>query len=1096
MKVTNIVEGYFRIKRMVFTLLLLLPASYFQAQTLQNNFVHFTQREGLPSNQANAIIQDQLGYIWIGTNNGLSRYDGYEFHNFSVVKDDSNFLQLPLVISLYEDSNTNIWIGAVGGISKYNREDGTFKLFTYGEYEREEKRTLMVTDICETLNGDILLGMADIYHSDIVRGLYIIKKDSTRVELVETNSDTTNAIRGITPIDNDRYFISGRNGFAEYNHKEKNISWYPIGDGKVVTTLLQDENEMVWLGILNTGIYYYNVKEKTYEIIPIPNNLETDDDFILISDMMFDQSKDILITTNRGLAQFNRKTKKITYAKFDITNPSALHSNYLSNVMKDKTGSIWIGSFDEGISKYNTVQNNFRSFYNNPNDQNSIEPGWVSSMFEYDNNELWFQSTRNRISKFDQKKEIFNNVNLPGEVFYFYRDQSKQIWLAIYGDLYKLNTENWSVENVNFTAKDYHTVIHVLLEDSKNTFWIGTHSGLFTYDRENNLSAKIDFEKLGIGNTQSNQIFNLVEDKNNNIWIGTNNGLFMYSTINREYTRVGASADSTKSLNSQDVNSLYVDTSENVWVGTWLGGLNKLDPKTGKIKSYTKNEGFNSHSVQGILGDEENGALWLSSFDGISRFDIQHEKFQEFGLDDGVQGNQFAQSSALKTSDGLFVFGGQNGVTMFKPENIKSDLTSPLIQITDLKIFNESIKAGENIILEQPIYKTKNIELNYDENDISFDFIAVHYANPKKNKYAYRLINYQDEWRFVGNQRTAIFPNLPPGEYEFQVKAANNNGVWNEVGKSIAVSIAAPPWGTWWAYSSYLLFILGFLYSIRKLELARQKKNSEIQESVLRAEAAELQAKAAEAQSQIIQAENERKTKELEEARQLQLSMLPKELPELPNLDIAVYMKTATEVGGDYYDFHVGIDGTLTVGVGDATGHGMRAGTMVTSTKNLFSCYAENDDIINTFHEMTRCIKNMHLENLSMCMTMLKIDSNHLRMSSAGMPPVYIYRDKTSSVEEYLFEGMPLGTMKKFPYEVRETSLSKGDTILLMSDGFPELVNEEKEMLGYKRAKHIFEEISTETPENIILKLKDTGSSWVKDKDPDDDVTFVVIKVK
>jgi serine phosphatase RsbU (regulator of sigma subunit) len=224
--------------------------------------------------------------------------------------------------------------------------------------------------------------------------------------------------------------------------------------------------------------------------------------------------------------------------------------------------------------------------------------------------------------------------------------------------------------------------------------------------------------------------------------------------------------------------------------------------------------------------------------------------------------------------------------------------------------------------------------------------------------------------------------------------------------------------------------------------------------------------------------------------------MLPKELPQLPHLDIAVYMKTATEVGGDYYDFHIGIDGVLTIVVGDATGHGLNAGTMVTSTKSLFNTLAPNPDIIETFHEMTRCLKLMRLEKLSMCMSMLKISGNRLTMSSAGMPPVYLYRSGTQSVEEHVMKGMPLGTFSEFPYSLKETTLENGDTILLMSDGFPELFNENKEMYGYKKARSFFEEIGDKEPEEIIRKFKDEGSNWVNERDPDDDVTFVVIKVK
>jgi serine phosphatase RsbU (regulator of sigma subunit) len=224
--------------------------------------------------------------------------------------------------------------------------------------------------------------------------------------------------------------------------------------------------------------------------------------------------------------------------------------------------------------------------------------------------------------------------------------------------------------------------------------------------------------------------------------------------------------------------------------------------------------------------------------------------------------------------------------------------------------------------------------------------------------------------------------------------------------------------------------------------------------------------------------------------------MLPKDLPNLPHLDIAVYMKTATEVGGDYYDFNIGLDGTLTVVLGDATGHGMKAGTMVTTTKSLFNVLAPNPNIVETFHEMTRCLKLMQMEKLSMCMTMLKIMGNKIQMSAAGMPPVFIYKAESQTMEEHVIKGMPLGTFNDFPYSLVESSIESGDTILLMSDGFPELFNENKEMYGYKRARNYFEEIAGESPEDIISKLKNAGSEWVKDADPDDDVTFVVIKVK
>ncbi|MCH7773797.1 MAG: SpoIIE family protein phosphatase, partial [Bacteroidetes bacterium] len=252
----------------------------------------------------------------------------------------------------------------------------------------------------------------------------------------------------------------------------------------------------------------------------------------------------------------------------------------------------------------------------------------------------------------------------------------------------------------------------------------------------------------------------------------------------------------------------------------------------------------------------------------------------------------------------------------------------------------------------------------------------------------------------------------------------------------------------------------------------------------------------AEAQNKIIQAENERKTKELEEARQLQIALLPKELPNLPNLDIAVYMQTATEVGGDYYDFHTWEDGALTAVIGDATGHGMKAGTMVTITKSLFDSLASRENILETFDIISKVIKGMKIRQLSMCLMMLKIKDDKLFLSSAAMSPVLIYQKKNQAVEEILVKGMPLGAMHNFPYAVRENHLDKGDTILLMSDGLPELMNDNNEMYGYDRTKTEFHNVGEKEPEEIVDHLKNSASQWVNGKEPDDDVTFVVIMVK
>jgi sigma-B regulation protein RsbU (phosphoserine phosphatase) len=244
-----------------------------------------------------------------------------------------------------------------------------------------------------------------------------------------------------------------------------------------------------------------------------------------------------------------------------------------------------------------------------------------------------------------------------------------------------------------------------------------------------------------------------------------------------------------------------------------------------------------------------------------------------------------------------------------------------------------------------------------------------------------------------------------------------------------------------------------------------------------------------------IEAQNERRARELDEARKLQLSMLPRTLPQFPGLEIATYMKPATEVGGDYYDFHVADDGTLTVAVGDATGHGLKAGTMVTAAKSLFEALAHTSDIPQIFNQSSRVLKRMNLRSLYMAMMMMKIKDNQLRVSVAGMPPLLIYRAATRCVEEIALRGMPLGSLKEFPYKQEELNLFAGDTLVLMSDGFPETFNEAGEMLDYERGKKLLAEVAHGTPQEIINHFVRTSDEWAGGQPQSDDVTFVVLKV-
>ncbi len=472
------------------------------------------------------------------------------------------------------------------------------------------------------------------------------------------------------------------------------------------------------------------------------------------------------------------------------------------------------------------------------------------------------------------------------------------------------------------------------------------------------------------------------------------------------------------------------------------------------LQFYTKKDGLPSAELSNPVLDYFRGTVCFSS--PLGSIKTEGEKFQLFPTDENIASGA-PSSSTIDGFGNMVLFFNGVGLYIYKSEQ----KTYPL------KITSISVN-------KQFYYYSYPQTLSNSENSFVFNYAALNYRDPRQTNYEHFLEGFDKEWSRPSVLPFKEYQNLPSGNYTFRVRGITSNGVkTNEEYYSFRIN--PPWWRTWWAYGLYIIGFVGILGGIRKYELERRKENEN---------------------KKFLQLENERKTKELDEARQLQLSMLPKQIPILPHLDIAVFMKTATEVGGDYYDFHVHLDGTLTVILGDATGHGMMSGMMVSIMKSLFMSDRTNKELKPFFKNANEAIKDMQLGRLMMGLTCVQISNNKIITTNAGMPPLFIYRKNSQSIEEVVINNMPLGAMKGITYDIKELKIERGDTLLLMSDGFAELRNENNEFYGYKRARNSFEESAKKEPEEIISYLRAQARFWTNDKEPDDDVTFVVIKVK
>lgn len=356
---------------------------------------------------------------------------------------------------------------------------------------------------------------------------------------------------------------------------------------------------------------------------------------------------------------------------------------------------------------------------------------------------------------------------------------------------------------------------------------------------------------------------------------------------------------------------------------------------------------------------------------------------------------------------------------------------------------------------------------DYSHNTVRFEFAAPSFADVSRNQYQTWLEGFDEHWSNWNSKTDKEYTNLSEGDYHFHVRA--KNAYEHESSEAIFSFRILPPWyRSWLAYVCYAILFGLLVLGIRLYEIRKQREK----------------------------AENRRRMRELEDARQLQLSMLPKEVPQLPHLDIAAYMKPSAEVGGDYYDFYLDNEGTLTVAIGDATGHGLKAGTMVTATKSLFTSLAREQDILHIMGRCSQTLKSMHLSGLYMAMLIVKIKDSRMTVGGAGMPPLLIHRAATKQVEEMTLKGMPLGGVAGLPYQLQEITLAPGDVVVLMSDGFPERFNKKREILDYEKAKSVLAEVAHRSSGEIIDHFVQVGEAWADGRAQNDDVTFVVLKVR
>jgi signal transduction histidine kinase/ligand-binding sensor domain-containing protein len=819
-----------------------------QAQLNPQNITHYTEKDGLPGSEVVCVISDKLGYIWIGTNNGLTRYDGYTFKRYYYNPNDTASLHGIIVESLYEDSKGKIWVStSPSNLAAYDPATRKFRQYNFngppGVAINGISKVKDIMTICEDNNGRIYFG-AGTFNGETIGSALLYKdanSDSIEIFKVPDSLDLQNIVR-IRKDMKGNVWMLGYSGVFTIDSTRKLSKWHSLDQEFVnhhfPVDFQFDKSNHLWIITNNLKLYEYNGATggwRAWSLVSKNRNWVFDNNRPII---LIDNKDNIWIGISNGLQLFNPVTGLVS--SFRKGDNQGMSETTVHDFTVDSFGTVWIGAHENGLFKYEEKPQ-LKSYIHDDKDPNSITSGWVAPIIETSDSNIWVLSlgsvVKSGFSKLDTRTGVISPLPFPkffkakvNGLSTFWENQPGELYLAGYPHLYSFSEKTHQVKSVLLPGIPDTIVVTGHCKDSRGSDWIASfRAGLYKKAKGSTQYIKYDVGQLPGSNETSSEIQQLYESRKNGLWILTNNGLFFYNYGTDKIVRWGYDKNAGDVLISQDVNSLYEDPHGVLWIGTWGGGLSRYNPDTKKIKIYTREDGLPSMSVQSILADEKNSTLWIATFDGLSRFDLKTEQFSNYSIADGIQSQLFADASFLKTSNGRFAFGGSNGFTIFNPDSASITSTPPRVFLTELKLYNKPVIPGENSILKKPIYETKEITLNHDQNNISLDFIALHYSNPSMNRYSYILENFDKEWRDAGNGQSANYPNLPPGKYIFRVKAANDKGVWNKEGATLAIIVNPPWWKTTWAYILYAVLFIVFSFGVnrylrgRLLEKEREK---------------------------------------------------------------------------------------------------------------------------------------------------------------------------------------------------------------------------------------------------------------------------------
>ncbi|HNB70204.1 MAG TPA: two-component regulator propeller domain-containing protein [Acidobacteriota bacterium] len=872
---------------MVVALCLTLLQVWATPPTPPVKFHHLSIEQGLSQSSILCIWQDQQGFLWFGTQDGLNRYDGY---TFLVYRNDPQLLTTlssNRVGTLFQDQSKQLWVGTNNGLNRFDPSTGTFTRFLNQPQDPTTVSSNRISAICEDQTGRLWIGTAD-------QGLNCLNP-TTGFKRFQHQPHNANSLSGdqITALFCDRAGVlwigTAQDGLNRFDPTTGNFIRVPINSQNPsenisgqIRVISEDQTGALWVGTADQGLFQIDrtTGTTTHFFNDPANPLSLSNNSVRA--LLLDRKGAVWIGTDTGLNRFDPSSR--TFSRFvnDPRNLLSLSHNDIRSVYEDQAGSLWVGTLGGGVNRLDQTTRTFVHYFHDPRSPQSLGHNGVRALYADAEGIVWIGTNGGGLDRLDRATGTIRHfTSLSGQstslssnrVWSICPDKSGDLWVGTLGgglNRFNRKTEtalHYTSDPANPTTLSHNNVV-ALCPSRKGGIWVGTTGGGLNYlEPDTGVFTRFAVDAQNPQGLSSQEVLAIFEDKLGMVWIGTaDSGLNCYDPQRNVFTRFQPTVGNPNSINSNTIRALYEDRAGVLWVGT-DSGLNRFDRETQTFTAFTIADGLPNNVIYGILEDWA-GNLWLSTNTGLCKFHTVTHTCHNYDLRDGLQSNEFNTGTCFQNAQGEMFFGGINGFNVFHPETILDNPFIPPVVITSFRKLNQQMTGAD---LQQVI------ELRYFENLIAFEFAALNYTLPEKNQYAYRLEGFDKNWILCGDRRYASYTNLEPGTYVFCVKGSNNDGVWNETGIKVRLRVIPPPWKTWWAYSFYLILISLAVFGGYRFQVNRVQARVRLHEARLRAETAEAQAQSVQARAEAIQiearaaarlaeqnAELDRKNKELE----------------------------------------------------------------------------------------------------------------------------------------------------------------------------------------------------------------------------------------